>query len=184
MPYLSTVRGRTFGFVPANETAQRISRFRVGSGAAAIYPGDVVQMLAAGTVATITANAATQIVGVAAAYNAASTANTSFPVYYGGAGARFYVSDNEATTGQLLAATSIGANIEIVCTTGDTTLLRSKQVLAATSAQQSATSPCHLVSLADIEADTFSASTGTTTNSRTWVVEFNNYAFAPNTAGV
>jgi hypothetical protein len=120
----------------------------------------------------------TALVGVAAGYNAASTANTSFPVY-GSPGAEFYVSDDEASNSQVLAATSAGGRIQFSVTTGSTTLLRSAQRLLATSVLTTAANPLTLVRLHEIENDTFSASSGTTANSRTWVVIINNDLLAP-----
>ena len=171
--YLSTVRGRTYGFVPNNEPAQRIKRYRVSASVAAIYPGDLVELQADGTIRVVVVTNPTALVGVAAAYNAANTANVSFPVY-GGPGAEFHVSDDEASNSQVLAATSLGARCQVKVTTGDTSILRSKQVILATSAFTTAASPLTLLRLHEIEADTFSAASGTTANSRTWVVLINN----------
>ena len=178
MPYLQKAVNRTYGFVPNEGSAHKVSRYRVSATVAAIYPGDVVELQADGTIRVILVTNPTAIVGVAAAFNALNTANTNFPVY-DHPNTKFHVADDETGNNQLLAATSLGANLQIKVTTGDTTLNRSKQVILATSAATTAANPIKLCALHEVEADTFSAASGGTANTRTWVVLFNNHLLSP-----
>lgn len=159
------------GFLPF-EAPQSISPYVTDSSVAAIYRHDLVILEADGAIGVSTTNS-TGIIGAAAQYQAASTANNNFLVY--DHVLQRYVAQDDGDTG-IVTATSIGANCLIVATTGSTSLLTSAQEIDSSSAATTAANPIKLIALAECEA--FSYAT-TTAQQRKWVCSINNHFLAP-----
>lgn len=169
MPWMRPASDTPFGFRPY-DAIKRIRPYAVSSGAAAIYQGDVVVLDSAGQIAVGT-SASTQVLGVAAQYNAASTANTSFLVY-DDPNQLFYIQDDGDTTA--MTATHVGNNVNLVTTTGDTATLQSKHELDSSSAGTTAGQVCKVLALHEMEGGSFATGAGAP---RKWVVQFNMHLY-------
>ncbi len=157
-----------FGFKPVltDGKQSRVTRYLKTAGAA-IFPGDCVQLVAAGTVSV--AGVTGTILGVAAEYKAAADAG-EIAVY----------DDPSATfVAQMstFALADVGLNAPIVATTGDTLLLNSKQSINATGADVTATIQIKLLGLApepDNEVGAFAKV----------LCKINNHVFSAGTTGI
>lgn len=168
MPYMRKGVDAPIGAVPYGPVL-RIGHYRVGADAAAIYPGDFVIMESDGELGVAATNS-TQIIGVAAEYNAASTADTAFAVY-DHPDQLFMIQDDGDTTAA--TATAIGNNTALITTTGDTTLLRSKHEIDSDGIGTTSTLPVRILGLHPVE-DAFAT---TTAQQRKWIVRINTHVY-------
>ena len=167
MPYLRAATDTPFGAMPHGEVL-RLSPYLKDASAAAIYPGDFVTLETDGGVEVATASQAL-IIGVAAEYSAASTRKADFLVY-DHPDQLFVVQDDSAVTGMTEA--SIGGNVDLVVTTGDTTTFRSLHEIASSSIATTSTLACKVLALHPIEAGSFAT---TTSEWRKWIVAINSH---------
>jgi hypothetical protein len=112
----------------------------------AIYPGDFVIQDATGTVDVAAANGV--MLGVALEYAAAAST------------AEILVCDDPAAVYEIqvdgnVAQTDVFANADIVATTGDTALLRSKHVLQSSSIATTNTLPLKILGLSKVGSNAF-----------------------------
>lgn len=171
MPWMQAAVDRPFGFRPYGRVL-RVSPYRKGSDASAIYPGDVVVLSTDGQVDPATTAAPVNIVGVAAEYSAASTAKNDFLVY-DHPEQLFYVQDDGDTTN--MAETNVGNNVNLITTTGDTSTLQSLQEIDASSAATTATLAMKVHQLHPVENYSFASAAG---SPRKWVVSINNHVMS------
>lgn len=175
MPYLKRATDNPFGFQP-HDAVLRTTAYVKDSDAAAIYPGDAVVLANDGHV-EVAAAADTNILGVAAMYSAASTQELNFLVY-DHPDQLFVVQDDSDTTH--IAETNIGNNGDIVATTGDTTLLRSRHELDSSNvaATTTATAQVRVIGQHPVEERSFATAAG---SPRKWIVKFNEHLYASTT---
>lgn len=172
MPYLRQATDAPFGAIPYDQVL-RIQAYRKDASASAIYPGDLVILESDGNVAPGTATS-TNIVGVAAEYSAASTADTEVMVY-DHPDQLFVMQDDGDTTA--LTETGIGLNCDSITTTGNTTTLRSNHEIDADSAT-TVTAQLRIVGLHPIEflgGGTFATAAG---SPRRWIVRINEHVYS------
>ena len=166
MPYLQKATDNPSGFHPY-DAVLRIGTYWKDSSAAAIYPGDALVMESDGGIAVAGVSPAQAVIGVAAEYSVVSTEKKDFLVY-DHPDQLFWVQDDGDTTAMTEA--QLGQNVDMITTTGDTTLLRSKHELDSSSADVTAGIACRVVRLHPIEADSYATAAG---SPRKWVVQFN-----------
>lgn len=152
-----------FGFRPYQNS--RTNGYRKRAGAPAMYPGDLVGQLTDGTVDVVTSTAS-PILGVAAVYSAASTAETV--LVYDDPYALFFVQDDGDTTA--MTALSEGANCDAILTTGSTTTFQGQQEIDSSSAGATS-SAIHVVRLHECEGGSYASAAG---SPRRWVVQINS----------
>lgn len=172
MPWLRAALDTPFGAKPYGEVL-RISRYLKDASAAAIYPGDFVIQEADGGIAVATTTA-TNIIGVAAMYSAASTEEVNFLVY-DHPEQLFAIQDDNA--GTLLNEASIGLNADITVTTGDTTTLRSLHELDSSTAATTAGLALKIIGVHPIEARSFAAAADATNGQRKWIVKISSHLY-------
>lgn len=168
MPWMQAAVDKPFGFRPYDKVLS-VGGYRVGSDASAIYPGDIVIMSSDGQVDPAASANPVNIAGVAAAYNAASTANNYFPVF-DDPEQKFMVQDDGDTTN--MTESSVGNNVALITTTGDTSTLQSLQEIDASSAATTATLAIKVLQQHPIEAQSFASAAG---SPRKWIVKINNH---------
>lgn len=169
MPYLRAATDTPFGAIPYGKVL-RMRPYNKDVDAVAIYPGDFVILETDGGV-IVSAAGSTTLLGVAAEYSAASTAKTDFLVY-DHPDQEFTVQDDSAVTGMTEA--SVGTRADLVVTTGDTTLFRSRHEIDSSSANTTSTLQLNIIGLHPIEERSFAT---TTSEWRKWVVTINNHIF-------
>lgn len=168
MAFIRKATDNPFGFMPYGRVL-RASIYRKDASASAVYPGDVVVMESDGNIAASGASTAAQI-GVAAQYSAASTAEDV--LVYDHPDQLFTGQDDNDTTH--MAETNIGNCADLVATTGDTTLLHSRQEIDSSTADTTATRALKIVALHPIEERGF-VSAAAAGNQRKWVVKLNSH---------
>lgn len=171
MPWMQSNVDKPFGFRVYDQVL-RIGHYRVGSDASAIYPGDIVVMSSDGQIDVATTANPVNIVGVAAAYNAASTAQDRFPVY-DHPEQRFVVQDDGDTTN--MTESSQGNNVGLITTTGDTSTLQSQQEIDSSSAATTATLAIKVHQLHPVEGASYASAAG---SPRKWIVSINNHLWS------
>ncbi len=170
MPALRKATDTPMGFWPDSAPVQ-IGPCTVDSGAAIIYPGDVVILEADGGLA-IGAAGSVNCVGTAAQYNAASTAASAFLVY--DAVGQVYVGQDDSAAG-IMTATALGATVDLLATTGNTTTRLSLQELDSSTASTTATLVFKVKALHPIEGGSYGSAAG---EWRQWQVTINNHLYA------
>lgn len=170
MAFLRAATDNPFGAMPYGKV-ERIRPYLKDSGAVAIYPGDFVTLETDGGIGVATASQAL-ILGVAAEYSAASTEKTDFLVY-DDPNQLFAVQDDGDTTAMTEA--SIGTNVDLIVTTGDTTTLRSRHEIDSSSVATTATLALKVIALHPIEGRSFASAAG---DPRKWVVKINSHQLA------
>lgn len=146
--------------------AYRVSRYTKKSGNA-IFDGDFVKIDAAGSVDV--AGASGQLLGVAMEYKAATSTDS------------IAVCDDpeaifEIQASANLAATDVFANAQIVATTGDTALLRSKHALDSANIADTATHQLKILGLSSIDDNAYGSYARA-------LVKINNHAFKAGVLG-
>lgn len=169
MSFLKKATDNPFGFRP-DQAPLQISPYTVDASAAIIYPGDIVVLEADGGLG-VAAAGSVNCVGAAAEYNAASTAASRFLVY-DHPDQRFVGQDDGAVG--IMTATSLGANVDLLATTGDTTTRQSLQELDSSSCTTTATLVFKVYALHPIEGLSYAT---TTAEQRKWIVKINNHLF-------
>lgn len=167
MPYLQAAVDKPFGAMPYDRVLS-VGAYSKDSSAAAIYPGDFVTLETDGGIVVATATQAL-ILGVAAEYSAASTAKTDFLVY-DHPDQKYTIQDDGDTTAMTEA--SVGANADLVVTTGDTSTLRSKHEIDSSSATTTNTLALKVLGLHPVEDRSFAT---TTAQQRKWIVKINSH---------
>ena len=163
MPWQRRAVDAPMGFRPYDHV-RRIQEYRLDSGNAAIYPGDLVGMAADGTVDTIT-ETASPILGAAAGYVAAAAGTTV--LVYDHPNQLFLVQDDSATTA--MTAMSEGTTADVVMTTGSTTTFQSLQEIDS-DLVNAGTKAIKVHRLAPCEAGSYASAVA---NQRRWVVSIN-----------
>lgn len=171
MPFLRKATDNPFGFLP-NSGLMQISPYTVDSGAAILYPGDALICEADGALG-VAAAGSVNVIGVAMEYNPASTAASRFLV--ADHVLQEFVGQDDGDTG-IMTATSIGANVDLLATTGDTTTRRSKHELDSSSCTTTATLVWKVKELHPIEGLSYASAVA---QQRKWVVTINNALRAP-----
>lgn len=170
MPWLRANVDIPFGALPYDQVLG-ISGYYTDTAVAAIYPGDVVIQETDGGIAVSAASSAV-MVGVAAQYQAATLENTNFLVY-DDPSQRFVMQDDGDTTAMTRA--SIGLNADLVVTTGDTTLLRSRHEIDSSSAATTAGLAVKVIRLHPIENNSYASAAG---SPRKWVIILNEHLYS------
>lgn len=170
MPFLKKATDNPFGFRP-DQVPLQVSPYTIDASAAIVYPGDIVIVEADGALG-IAAAGSVNCVGAAAGYNAASTAASRFLVY--DHPEQRFVGQDDGAVG-IMTATSIGANVDLLATTGDTTTRQSLQELDSSSATTTATLVFKVLALHEIENLSYATTTG---EQRKWLVKINNHLHA------
>jgi hypothetical protein len=172
MPYTRAATDSPNGFWPHGPLLS-MGYYAKDSAAAAIYPGDVVVLEADGALAPAAANASTAIIGVAAAYSAVSTADT-IPVYDHPDQLFVGQDDNDTTA---LSSVDVGANVNLVATSGNTLTLRSRMEIDSSTAATTTTNlGIRLISLHPMETGYATNATTSGAQARKWIVKFNQQA--------
>ena len=179
MPWLRPATDAPFGFMPHGRVLSIGTYFKDAS-AAAFYPGDALIIESDGGLA-VAAASSTDIVGVAVDYTVASVLDRSVKVYDHPL-QQYVVQDDNDTT--IMAETELGTNVDMVVTTGDTTILRSLHEIDSSSAQTTNALAVKVIALHPIEG--INGYSGTYTSSgaqaRKWIVMFNIDSHHFNTA--
>ena len=169
MPWNRPATDTPFGFRPYGAVL-RVRPYLKDASAAAIYPGDVLIPEADGGVA-VAGVSATNTLGVAAEYSAASTAKNDFMVY-DHPDQLFYVQDDGDTTA--MSETEIFLNVDMITTTGDTATFQSLHEIDSSSAATTVGLACKVLGLHEMEGRSFATTTG---QQRKWIVQFNAHFY-------
>ena len=169
MPWMRANVDAPFGARPYGPVL-RVGAYNKDASAAAIYPGDVLIMETDGGLAVSTVTA-TNIIGVAAEYSAASTAKTDFLVY-DHPDQLFMIQDDSDTTN--MDEASVGLNVDLITTTGSTTTLQSLHEIDSSSAATTAGLAMKVLYLHPVEARSFATAAGTM---RKWVCRINAHLY-------
>lgn len=132
------------GFVPVKTGGKELLvGYYPKTASEVLYPGDLVKMVAAGTVQVCGAGVTSGIVGVCAAYSAAAD-TADVPVYDEAGGE--YIGQCDGTTA--FAAADIGMNVDVAAGTPSTSLRRSGMVIDMATKAVTATLPFKIIGLA------------------------------------
>jgi hypothetical protein len=136
------------GFRPYQAGGKQLRTRRYAKTAdTAVYEGDLLQRVAAGTVEPAEAGETDTIVGVAARYSAASE---SYVDVYDDPDMTFIA---QGDTADAVAATHYGQNVDILAGTPDSDLGRSGMELDISTAAETATLPIKILGLAPINTN-------------------------------
>lgn len=171
MPWLRKAVDTPFGAIPYGPV-RRVNSYYKDASAAAIYPGDFVILETDGGLA-VAAASSTNIIGVAAMYSPASTAENNFLVY-DHPEQEFVCQDDGDTTH--MARTEEGLRFDLTVTTGDTTTLRSKHEIDSNTATANSTSPILVRRLHPIEEDGYATAAG---SQRRWICKIAQHFLQP-----
>lgn len=172
MPFMQAAVDKPFGFLPYDRV-NSCRAYSKDSSAVAIYPGDAVILETDGGIG-VAATGSTNIIGVAAMYSPASTAEPNFLVY-DDPEQLFMVQDDNNTT--QMAEAQVGNNVNIVTTTGDTSTLRSLQEIDSSTAATTAALAIKVLGLHPVEGRSFASAAGDTSQ-RKWIVKINTHLFS------
>lgn len=163
MPWQRVAVDAPMGFRPY-DIVRRIQEYRLDSGNAAIYPGDLVGQEADGTVDVITTTAS-PILGAAVGYVAAAAGGTVLVSDH--PDQLFMVQDDGDTTA--MTAMSEGLTADAILTTGSTTTFQSLQEIDSSLAGVG-TKAIKVHRLAPCEAGSYASAAG---SPRRWIVSIN-----------